>query len=121
MHAHADDAARASEAADMQHRFWEMHDLLYQEQAIWSKSPDVPSLFKEYARKIGLDVERFEKDMRSPEIRARVDSDQKLGLSRGVTSTPTLFINNTALPPTSLNAPAIHAAIDEALKEKPKP
>jgi protein-disulfide isomerase len=121
MHAHAEEAAFASEAAARQNRFWEMHDLLYREQAVWSKSTDVPSLFKEYARKIGLDVERFEKDMRSPEVRARVDSDQKLGLSRGVTSTPTLFINNTALPATSLNSPAIHAAIDEALKEKPKP
>ena len=121
MHAHADDAALASEAADLQHRFWEMHDQLYREQAVWSKSADVPSLFREYAQKIGLDVERFEKDMRSPEVRARVDSSQKLGLSRGVTSTPTLFINKTALPATSLNPPAIHAAIDEALKENAKP
>lgn len=121
MHPHARPAAWASEAAHLQNKFWEMHDLLYREQAVWSKSPDVPGLFKEYARKIGLDVERFEKDMASTEVRARVDADQKLGLSRGVTSTPTLFINNTVLPATSLNPPAIHAAIDEALKPKAKP
>lgn len=121
MHAHAREAAWASEAANNQHKFWEMHDLLYKEQAVWSKAADVPAVFKEYARKIGLDVERFEKDIASTEVRARVDADQKLGLSRGVTSTPTLFINNTVLPATSLNSPAIHAAIDEALKQKAKP
>jgi protein-disulfide isomerase len=121
MHAHAREAALVSEAADRQHRFWEMHDLLYQEQAVWSKATDVPALFKEYAGKIGLDIERFEKDLKDPALVTKVDADQQLGLSRGVGSTPTLFINKTVVPPTSLNAPAIRAAIDEALKEKPKP
>jgi protein-disulfide isomerase len=121
MHAHSRDAALASEAADRQNRFWEMHDLLYKGQAVWSKSPDVPAVFSSYAASIGLDVERFKNDLRDPKLAARIDSDQQLGLSRGVTSTPTLFINKTPLPATSLNPPAIRAAIDEALKEKPKP
>jgi protein-disulfide isomerase len=121
MHAHAREAALVSEAADRQHRFWEMHDILYTEQAVWSKADNVPALFKEYAGKIGLDLERFEKDLKDPALVTKVDADQKLGLSRGVQSTPTLFINKTVVPATSLNAPAIRAAIDEALKEKPKP
>lgn len=120
-HAHAREAALASEAAHLQGRFWEMHDLLYREQAAWSKAPDVPLLFGAYAGKLGLDVERFKKDMQSPETNARVKADQEHGTSRGVTSTPTLFLNNTVLPATSLNPPALHTAIDEALKEKSKP
>ncbi|HKP05277.1 MAG TPA: thioredoxin domain-containing protein [Chthoniobacterales bacterium] len=121
MHAHAREAAFASEAADRQHRFWEMHDMLYQEQETWSKAADVPALFREYAGKIGLDLERFEKDIKDPEVAAKVDADQKVGLARGVASTPTLFINKTLVPATSLNSTAVRQAIDEALKEKPKP
>ena len=121
MHAHAREAALASEAAHKQNKFWEMHDILYAEQDVWSKSLDVPFLFNSYAAKIGLDVERFKNDLKDPAIAARVDADQQGGLARGVLSTPTIFINKTPLPPTSLNAPAIRAAIDEALKATPKP
>jgi protein-disulfide isomerase len=120
MHAHAREAALASEAAQEQGKFWEMHDVLYKEQAIWSKAPDVPALFSGYAGSIGLDVERFKKDLENPEVVARVDADQKLGASRGVTSTPTLFLNNAALPPTEINPAGLHKAIDTALREKPK-
>ena len=105
----------------MQGRFWEMHDVLYREQAIWSKAPDVPSLLQSYAGTIGVDLERFKKDLANPEIASRVDADQKLGASRGVTSTPTLFVNNVALPAAEINPAGLHKAIENALKEKPKP
>jgi protein-disulfide isomerase len=120
MHAHAREAALAAEAAGMQGRFWEMHDLLYKEQAIWSKAPDVPSLFQSYAGTIKLDLERFKKDVADPEVAARVDADQKLGTSRGVTSTPTLFVNTVLLPAADINSAGVHKAIEAALKEKPK-
>jgi protein-disulfide isomerase len=121
VHAHAREAALAAEAADMQHRFWEMHDVLYKEQAVWAKAPEVSALFSSYAGLIGLNLDRFKKDLQNPEVIARVDADQKIGASRGVTSTPTLFLNNVAVPPTSLNPDALHKAIDAALQEKPKP
>jgi protein-disulfide isomerase len=98
-----------------------MHDLLYKEQALWAKAPEVDPLFEGYARAIGLDVERFKKDLAKPEVAARVDADQKLGTSRGVTSTPTLFLNKVALKPDALNPPALHKAIETALEEKDKP
>jgi protein-disulfide isomerase len=120
-HAHAREAALAAEAAEMQGRFWEMHDLLYKEQAAWSKAADVPALFNSYAATLGLDLDRFKKDLQNPEVAARVDADQKLGASRGVTSTPTLFVNNIALPPEALNPDGVKKAIETALKEKPKP
>jgi protein-disulfide isomerase len=121
VHAHAREAAFAAEAAGMQGRFWEMHDLLYKEQADWSKAPNVPALFQSYAGIIKLDLDRFKKDLADPELAARVDADQKLGASRGVTSTPTLFVNTVLLPPAELNPAGIHKAIEAALTEKPKP
>jgi protein-disulfide isomerase len=121
IHVHAREAALASEAAHLQGRFWEMHDLLYREQAVWTKAPDVPSLFNSYAGTLGLDVDRFKKDMQGPEAKTRVAIDQKLGTARGVTSTPTIFMNNVVLPPTSFNPTDLHAAIDAELKEKTAP
>lgn len=120
MHAHAREAAIAAEAAHNQGRFWEMHDLLYKEQAVWSKAADVAALFDGYAGTIGLDLARFKKDLLAPEVAARVDVDQKLGSSRGVTSTPTLFVNEVALVPADTNPTGVHKAIENALKEKPK-
>ena len=121
VHAHAREAALAAEAAEKQGRFWEMHDLLYKEQGIWSKADNVPVLFNSYAGAIGLDLDRFKNDLQNPEVAARVDADQKLGASRGVTSTPTLFVNNVALPPDATNSGGVKKAIETALKEKPKP
>jgi protein-disulfide isomerase len=120
VHAQARAAAIAAEAAGMQGRFWEMHDFLYREQPDWSKAPDALLLFEAYASKVGLDMERFKKDVRDPAVAARVEGDHKLGESRGVTSTPTLFVNTALLPPTELNPAGLHKAIDAALPGKPK-
>lgn len=121
MHAHAREAALAAEAAELQGKFWEMHDLLYKEQANWSKADDAPGLFNSYAGTLGLDLERFKKDVQNPEVAARIDADQKLGSSRGVTSTPTLFMNNVLLPTDQINPAGLDKAIESALKEKAKP
>jgi NhaA family Na+:H+ antiporter len=121
VHQHAREAAFAAEAAGLQGYFWEMHDLLYQEQANWSKGTDVRAMFKAYAGTLGLRVDRFIKDMESAEVKDRVASDQKFGASRGVESTPTLFINDTRVPVPSLNPDGLRTAIDAAVKEKSLP
>lgn len=120
MHEHAQQAALATEAASAQNKFWEMHDVIYKEQTNWSKAPDVPALFSGYARSLGLDMERFNKDLASPEVAERVDADQKLGTSRGVTSTPTLFVNGVVLPPGETNPAGVKKAIETALADKEK-
>ncbi|MFN2621350.1 MAG: thioredoxin domain-containing protein [Chthoniobacterales bacterium] len=120
VHAHAREAAIAAEAAHEQGKFWEMHDVLYKEQALWSKAPEVPALFEGYAKSIGLDVERFKRDLLSPEVIGRVDADQKMGTSRGVTSTPTLFLNNSLLPPAEINPAGLKKAIETALNPPAK-
>jgi protein-disulfide isomerase len=121
VHAHAREAALYAEAATNQNRFWEMHDVLYKEQVIWAKAPDVPALFNGYATSLGMDLERLKKDVANPEIAARVEADQKLGASRDVTSTPTLFVNNVVLPADQINPLGLKKAIETALKEKEKP
>jgi Na+:H+ antiporter, NhaA family len=121
VHEHAREAAFAAEAAGLQNHFWEMHDLLYQEQANWSKGTNVRAMIKAYAGTLGLEVDRFLRDMDSAEVKARVASEQKLGTSRGVESTPTVFINSERVPVPSLNPAGLRAMIDKALQEKPAP
>src|SRR5207253_4959039 len=68
MHTHAKEAACAAEAASRQGKFWQMHDLLFKEQAVWSQSMDARALFQAYAGMLQLDVTRFRTDMESGEV-----------------------------------------------------
>jgi protein-disulfide isomerase len=116
-HLHAREAAYAAEAAGLQGRFWQMHDVLYREQAVWSNSADARALFAAYAGYIGLNTERFKLDMGSEKVKERVDADQKQGLSLGVKNTPTIFVNNKEIDPKSMNPTELRAAVDAALKQ----
>jgi protein-disulfide isomerase len=118
-HAHAQEAAMAAEAAGMQGRFWQMHDLLYREQPIWTKATDVSELFNSYARLLGLNIEQFKKDRESDKTKERVRSDQRQAVALGVQNTPTIFLNNRALPPNQLNPASLRAVVDEAIKKEP--
>lgn len=120
VHAHAQEAGLASEAAGFQGRFWEMHDLLYREQDTWGKAADARSLFRGYAKTLELNLERFEKDMDSPEAKERVESDQRRGTAKGVAATPTIFVNDRQVPAPVVLA-SLHTAIDEALKPQSPP
>jgi protein-disulfide isomerase len=117
-HPHAQEAAFASEAAGMQDRFWEMHDLLYREQSVWSIASDPQAMFNAYAGMLGLNLDRFHKDMESEQVKARVVADQERGNTLGVTATPTIFINDRAVPPPALNPVGLRLAIDAAMQEK---
>lgn len=121
VHAHANEAARAAEAAGLQGKFWEMHDLLYREQANWTnKLADAHKMFLSYAGMIGLDVERFTRDLDSEAVKARVEKDQKEGTAIGVKSTPSVFINNKyVLPQGEDPTKPLREEIDAALKPKP--
>lgn len=116
MHAHAREAALAAEAAGLQGRFWEMHDLLYREQSVWSKAAEVRTLFNSYAGILGLGVERFKKDMDGEQTKTRVTADQKQGTSLGVRNTPTIFVNNRPVDLRSVNSDTLRTAVEEAVK-----
>ena len=117
-HANAVPAALAAEAAGVQGKFWEMHDQLFKNQAGWSKTENPKTLFAGYAAAIGLDAERFAKDMENEKVRSRVTADQERASSLGVSQTPTLFVNGEKLPSQSLSSPGLQAAIDAAAQGK---
>lgn len=118
-HKHARDAALTAEAAGLQGRFWEMHDLLYREQVVWSKAGDTAELFNSYAGMIKLDLERFKKDMAGEKAKARVAADVERAQSLGVKTTPTFFINNRELAAENRTPNGIRATIDAALQAEP--
>jgi len=87
-HPHAGTAAEASEAAGAQGKFWEMHDRLFEHQ----DALDQRSLLR-HARKIGLDLPRFERELIGKSHAGRVERDAAAGRAGGVRGTPSLFIN----------------------------
>jgi protein-disulfide isomerase len=87
-HPHAEHAAEAAEAAAGQDRFWEMHDLLYENQQRL-RDQDL----RAYAETLGLDLERFDKELAEHVHAARVQEDFMSGVRSGVNGTPTFFIN----------------------------
>jgi len=117
-HEHAREAAVAAEAAGFQGKFWEMHDVLYREQAVWSKVPNPRELFESYAGTIGLDLDQFRRDIDGEKAKERVDSDHARGESLGIKITPTLFINNQPVEGRDKTPDGVRAAINAALVGK---
>ena len=118
IHKFAYDAARSAEAAGAQNKFWEMHDLLYEKKETWSLAPDARVLFVDYARSLGLDTERFSRDMIGDLASARVALDMRRGKSMGVVGTPSLFINGRMLTTAEMTPDGIRSSIQAALREK---
>ena len=113
-HANAVPAALAAEAAGLQGKFWEMHDQLFKNQNAWSKADNARQLFTDYASAIGIDTQRFRKDMDDEKLRARVTADQERATSMGVSRTPSIFINGQPIPAESFSLPGLQTAIDSA-------
>jgi protein-disulfide isomerase len=86
-HPRAPALASAAEAAALQGAFWPMHDALYADQG----RVDDPHLW-ERAERLGLDVERFERDRRAPATAERVQRDVRAGMRAGVVTTPTFWL-----------------------------
>lgn len=120
IHQKAYDASRAAEAAGMQNKFWEMHDLLYDKQKDWTVSSDHRAQFAEYAKQLGLDVDKFKTDMLGMVTAQRVDADKKRGETARIMSTPSAFINGRPLDfATEMsNTEAMRRAVEAALQGK---
>lgn len=96
-HQHAPLAAQAAEAAALQSKFWEMHDLLYANQATWSAMSDPTEQFKSYAQQLSLDVAKFSNDLTSQAVKDTVKADQRDGEALGISGTPTFYLNGKKL------------------------
>jgi protein-disulfide isomerase len=118
-HDKAYDAAVAAEAAGMQNpnKFWDMQNMLFTNQRVWTTDANYKQIWKDYAQKIGLDVNKWETDMAGLGAKTRVDEDRKRGKAAGVTSTPSLFINGQAVPFQELNVDALRKIIDAELQK----
>jgi protein-disulfide isomerase len=88
VHPQAKIASVATEAAARQGRFWEMHDIIFENQKRLHNTA-----IMEYASQIGLDPERFKQDLEDAELIKKVESDFENGLRSGVNATPTFFVN----------------------------
>ena len=117
-HPHALDGARAAEAAGLQGKFWEMHDLLYIQRAQWTRAADPLSEFTEFARQLQLNVERFNQDMVGAEVAKRVAADRERAAALGIDRTPVVFINGNRADLQGDVERGLQDDIDKALAEK---
>ena len=100
IHPNAMIAAQAAEAAGVQGKYWEMHDLLYSKQSEWaneSTSDVVSKFFDGYAQSLGLNVSKFNTDINSDAVKNKVQKDLDTGNAASIDHTPTFFINLTQI------------------------
>ena len=120
MHDKAYDAAVAAEAAGMQgaDKFWAMHNELYSTQKSWANmSPvDFRGLLNDNAKKLGLDVAKFQTDMAGLQTKTRVNQDMERGRALNVNSTPTIYIDGVSVPYPEMSVPSLRQLIDSELQ-----
>lgn len=116
IHPHALEAAQAAVAAGLQGRFWEMHDLIYKNQAAWSGAADARPFFVSFAQQAGLDISRFLNDSVSPGTIAIIRNDMQRGQALGVNSTPTVFIDGREIPYKNLTLDSLRQEIKSRLE-----
>ena len=114
-HQHAVAAASASEAAGLQGKFWEMHDLLYEHQNDWKDKFDVRPIFEGYAQQLGLNMDRYKRDVAGEAVAQRIFLDRKRGESMGVKGTPTVFLNGREVPFESLPAEKLQPILQNTI------
>jgi protein-disulfide isomerase len=113
-HTFAWPAALAALAANKQGKFWEIHDQLYANYNRLSEQK-----IREIAQQVGLDMEKFDKDMKDPELKALVERDFQEGVGAGVRGIPTIFVNGRQLKNRSYQG--FQAAIEKELARKRQP
>jgi protein-disulfide isomerase len=112
MHPYALVAAEAAEAAALQGKFWEMHDLIYERQAILEAG-----ILPDWAGEVGLDLAKFEAAIRQKDIAQRIKDDRMSGIRSGVNGTPSFFINGARHDgPPDYNS--LGAALEQELQNK---
>lgn len=116
IHQNAFSGARAAEAAALQGKFWQMHDLLYENQSQWSESSNPAQYFQQYAKQLGLNIDQFNKDYSSSKVNDAINADMAAGNKLNIQGTPTFFLNgkqiNVQANPGSFDT-QIQQAIDQ--------
>lgn len=118
IHRNAFVASRAAEAADKQGKFWEMHDLLYENQQTWAEASNPNTFFESFAKQLGLDITKFKQDLASQETNDKINADIQAGQAIGASSTPTFVLNGKKIEKNPGSIEDFNKLIDDAIKEK---
>ena len=105
IHPNAIAAAAGAEAAGLQGKFWEMHDLLYANQTSWSSASSSTrnSFYEQFAEQLGLNMTTYKSDVASSKVLDRISRDQSAAKKAGLQpSTPTFVLNGTKVTLTDL-------------------
>lgn len=116
IHPNAFAAHRAAEAAGLQGKFFEMHDLLYENQQSWVSQSNPNSVFESFATQLGLDINKFKTDSASEAVSNTINADIKAGQALGANSTPTFLINGEKID-SPKDVAGFKELIDQAIKE----
>ena len=106
-------AAQASYAAHLQGKFWEMHDLLYENQQEWSDAADPYPYFDTYASSLGLDTNKFRDDYEASTTQQFITKQKMDGDAAGVSHTPWFVLNDSVITPR--NPQELAAIIQDSL------
>ena len=98
-HPNAFSSASAAEAAGLQGKYWEMYDMLFENQKSWSSldASQRGSVFNGYAQALDLDLEKFTADVAATNVSKKITFDQALGKNIGVNATPAFYLNGEKL------------------------
>ncbi len=120
IHPNAFIGSRAAEAAGLQGKFFEMYDMLYENQENWSTSSNPTPILEDYAKQLGLNIDKFKSDMNSSAVASVINADLKAGQQLGVNSTPTFFINDKKIEKNPTSIDEFSKLIDEAIAQQKK-
>ncbi len=120
LHQHAMVSAEAAYAASLQGKFWEMGDLLFNNQDEWATASNYQQLFDRYAKQLGLDVARFDADMAAPSTLDAINASEDTGIKIGVTGTPTFIINGQQIVNNPQDFAAFKQIVDQELQKSGK-
>ncbi len=129
LHPNAFAGARAAEAAGLQNKYWEMHDLLYEQNGAyynsgqkvqnWISATDPLAFFSQYAQQLGLNVTQFKQDYASEKVNNAINADVSAGNKLNVDSTPTFYLDGQKVQPSPTVA-SFSQLIDAEIAAKTK-
>ena len=126
IHQNAFASARAAEAAGLQNKFWQMHDLLYDQNELsqsnpsastWVNASDPTTFFNQYAQQLGLNVTKFKVDYASGTVNNLINADMAKGTKLNIQGTPTFFLDGKQIS-VSESAASFEKLINAAIAKK---
>lgn len=120
IHPNALAAATAAEAAGLQGKYYEYHDTLYENQANWQDAAvsERTTLFQNYAKQLGLDVNKFNSDLSSSQVTDKINRDRSSASQFKVSSTPTLILDGQTLDQnTTFDKDKLSQALNDEFKK----